>query len=131
LQFPHFFIFAEDEIVFEGMTSEAEVASIGTVDFNVAIVADEMVKQKPKAFSPEVREKITLLLLLAPFKVKTPFLFFLSYVYVKKGQSLFGQVKAWFILNSAWQEEISFTKKFNFVFSYMILIKNPLKLFKH
>jgi hypothetical protein len=117
--------------VFEGMTSEAKVASIGTVDFNVAIVADEMVKQKPKAFSPEVREKITLLLLLAPFKVKTPFLFFLSYVYVKKGQSLFGQVKAWFILNSAWQEEISFTKKFNFVFSYMILIKNPLKLFKH
>jgi hypothetical protein len=108
--------------VFEGMTSEAKVASIGTVDFNVAIVADEMVKQKPKAFSPEVREKITLLLLLAPFKVKTPFLFFLSYVYVKKGQSLFGQVKAWFILNSAWQEEISFTKKFNFVFSYIFLI---------
>ena len=47
-------LFSEEEVLFEDTTSEAVLNPIGTVEVRVAIVQDEMERQTPQLFSPEV-----------------------------------------------------------------------------
>ena len=49
-------LFAEEEISFEDSPSEAVLTPLGTVEVKVAIVSDEMEKQKTQSFSPEVTQ---------------------------------------------------------------------------
>ena len=48
------YFFAEEEVLFEDSPSEAVLNPIGTVEVQVAIVQDEMERQTPQLFSPEV-----------------------------------------------------------------------------
>ena len=55
LQLKSPFCISEEDVVFEDATSADVVAPIGTIEVKVAIVPDELVRQRPEAFSPEVR----------------------------------------------------------------------------
>ena len=46
---------SEEEVLFEASASEAILAPTRTVEAKVVIASDDLEKQRPEAFSPEVR----------------------------------------------------------------------------